>query len=325
MAKTDTKERIINYIQNNGEVTPHELNMHLNISAQAMYRHLKQLIQSGCIIKVGASPRVFYKILDEKENKEDSLVSEEDEIFLDKYFYYVSPIGKGYEGVSAMKKWCERQSLPLKKTINEYRKTILKYDKYKTDERINGIEKIQQTFKEASLDELYYFDFYAIERFGKTKLGYYLLYSKQGQSLSYMKKLINEIKPLINRLIKDKKIDGIAFVPPTVKRELQIMKLIEKECQFNLRVLKVEKLKTEIIVPQKTLSKLNDRIINARDTMIIREKAHFNRVLLIDDAVGSGATLNEISKQMKDKNVCNHVIGCAITGSFKGFEVLNEV
>ena len=65
MAKTDSKERIINYIQNNGEVTPHELNMHLNISPQAMYRHLKQLIQSGCIIKVGASPRVFYKILDE--------------------------------------------------------------------------------------------------------------------------------------------------------------------------------------------------------------------------------------------------------------------
>ena len=78
-------------------------------------------------------------------------------------------------------------------------------------------------------------------------------------------------------------------------------------------------------VSTKTLSKLNDRILNARNTMIVREKAHFNRVLLIDDAVGSGSTLNEISKQMKDKNVCNHVIGCAITGSFKGFEVLNEV
>jgi DNA-binding Lrp family transcriptional regulator len=323
--KTNTKERVIDYIQNNGEVTPHDLSIYLGISPQALYRHLKQLIHSGLIHKIGLSPRVFYKISTKKEVDQDIVFSKEDMLFLEKNFYYVSPIGEGYEGLSAMKVWCKRQSLPLQKTIDDYKKTLLKYDMYKTHDRINGIEKIEQTFEDVYLDELYYFDFYAIERFEKTKLGYYLLYSKQGQSLSYMKKLVHEIKPRIERLINDRAVDGIAFTPPTVKRELQIMKLIEKECHFNLRVLRVEKLRTEIIVPQKTLSQLSDRIMNARKTMLVTEKAPFNRVLLIDDAVGSGSTLNEIAKQIKEKNSCKHVIGCAITGSFKGFEVLNEV
>ena len=38
-------------------------------------------------------------------------------------------------------------------------------------------------------------------------------------------------------------VDAIAFVPPTVKRDLQIMKILEKECSFGLRVISIEKIK----------------------------------------------------------------------------------
>jgi predicted amidophosphoribosyltransferase len=33
----------------------------------------------------------------------------------------------------------------------------------------------------------------------------------------------------------------------------------------------------------------------------VTEQKPFNRVLLIDDAVGSGATLNEIARKLKEK------------------------
>jgi predicted amidophosphoribosyltransferase len=46
---------------------------------------------------------------------------------------------------------------------------------------------------------------------------------------------------------------------------------------------------------------------------------------MIDDAVGSGATMNEIAKKLKSKNVASSVIGIAITGSFKGFDVITDV
>ncbi len=45
----------------------------------------------------------------------------------------------------------------------------------------------------------------------------------------------------------------------------------------------------------------------------------------MDDAVGSGATLNETALKLKRKGICDMVIGYAVTGSFKGFDVLQEV
>lgn len=43
------------------------------------------------------------------------------------------------------------------------------------------------------------------------------------------------------------------------------------------------------IIPQKTLSKTEDRIINARETIEIDDNRHYDNVLLIDDMVGSGS------------------------------------
>ena len=49
-------------------------------------------------------------------------------------------------------------------------------------------------------------------------------------------------------------------------------------------------------------------------------------ILIIDDAVGSGATLHETAKKIRQKNICSgSVIGLAITGSAKGFDVISEV
>jgi predicted amidophosphoribosyltransferase len=58
---------------------------------------------------------------------------------------------------------------------------------------------------------------------------------------------------------------------------------------------------------------------------VVDEKGVYNRILLIDDAVGSGATLNETAAQIKEKGIAKEVIGFSITGSFKGFDVISEV
>jgi predicted amidophosphoribosyltransferase len=88
----------------------------------------------------------------------------------------------------------------------------------------------------------------------------------------------------------------------------------------------VNKVKTPVAVPQKTLNKIEDRIINARETIVVESNASYSNILLIDDAVGSGSTLNETAKKIRQKGLCKGIIiGLAITGSFKGFEVISEV
>ena len=78
-----------------------------------------------------------------------------------------------------------------------------------------------------------YLDFYAIERFGKTRLGTILHYAKQGQNKMLMNILIDEIKQKINTLISVYKIDAIAYVPPTIRREIQLMKVLANGLKIN--------------------------------------------------------------------------------------------
>jgi predicted amidophosphoribosyltransferase len=51
----------------------------------------------------------------------------------------------------------------------------------------------------------------------------------------------------------------------------------------------------------------------------------YNRILIIDDAIGSGATINEIAIKIREKGIAKEIIGLAITGSYKGFEVISEL
>ena len=58
----------------------------------------------------------------------------------------------------------------------------------------------------------------------------------------------------------------------------------------------------------------------------VSEIDFFKNILLIDDAIGSGATINETSRKIREQNICSsQLVGLAITGSFKGFDVISEV
>lgn len=91
------------------------------------------------------------------------------------------------------------------------------------------MHKIKGTFPDTAVDKLFYLDFYSIERFGKTKLGQLLLYAKQSQNRGLIKELVDQIRPQIEKLIKKYKIEAVSFIPPTVKREVQLMKELERQ------------------------------------------------------------------------------------------------
>ena len=49
------------------------------------------------------------------------------------------------------------------------------------------------------------------------------------------------------------------------------------------------------------------------------------KILILDDAIGSGATINEIALKIKTQKLAKVIIGVSITGSYKGFEVISEL
>ena len=118
---------------------------------------------------------------------------------------------------------------------------------------IDGLEKIRNTkgYEEIWLDKLFYIDSYAIERFGKTRLGTLLHFAKQGQNKMLMKIMVDEIQFRLSNFVKNSGADAIAFVPPTIRREVQIMKFMEIQLKIQLPIVKLNKISGIISVPQK--------------------------------------------------------------------------
>lgn len=70
--KTDTRQRILNYIKERRRVTPREVITHFNLNASGVFRHLEKLLQNNQIIKEGKPPKVLYspKILKQKTHSD---------------------------------------------------------------------------------------------------------------------------------------------------------------------------------------------------------------------------------------------------------------
>ena len=103
------------------------------------------------------------------------------------------------------------------------------------------------------------------------------------------------------------------------------MKYLETHLNINLPKIKIQKISGIIPVPQKSLNKLEERIRNAENTFAINETVKYHHLLLLDDAIGSGSTLNQIAGKIKQKNIASKITGLAIVGSFKGFDVVTDV
>jgi predicted amidophosphoribosyltransferase len=135
-----------------------------------------------------------------------------------------------------------------------------------------------------------------------------------------MDEIIGLSRDRINRLLKTEHIQAVGYIPPTIKRERQFMKVLERKLNLPLPRISLLKVKGEIAIPQKALSRIEDRVANARFSILLTEKRKFKKVLLIDDAIGSGATMNETALKLKDSRMASIVVGLAITG----FEVIQE-
>lgn len=330
---TDTANRILNYIKTNKQAKAVDLVRSIGITNAAVHRQLNKLILRQEIMKVGKPPTVFY-ILKEKEKRTSISIPAKVGKFIDKNYIYVSPKGEFLAGTEGFIRWTysinqEHYLLPL---TQEYVRVRTNANTF-----INSYGWVDATaakeraiFGGNVLQRIIYKDFYSIEKFGKTKLGQMVLYAKQSQNIKIIEEIAKQIKPVIDKIILTHNIDTIAYIPPSIKRKVQLMTELRLTLQIQLPEIALVKAYTgDVIVAQKSLSKLQERIINARDTIFVdvnKSARHSGNTLIIDDAVGSGATMHETAKKIRELlKPTGSLIGFAIVGSIKGFEVIREI
>lgn len=341
--KTDTRQKILNFVEANGQITVQDLIGFLGHSPQAIHRQLKQLVQSQQLQKIGMPPRVFYQIDPTSQSKTSPKLTN-DLVLLNKTgivennFVQILPNGTELVGTTAFKNWCDKRGFDLDQYVDKYNQIYNKYEIYKTQEGlIDATNKLTKTYAtEVFLDKMFYLDFSAYEIFGKTKTYTHLLYAKLNEDKKLMFEIFESLnlKAKIGEFIQKNSIQAVSFVPPTVPRKTQFQTELKKYLQLALPHIEVYKLKTPILVPQKTLSLPEDRIVNSQTTFVVPQTIEVANILLIDDFAGSGATLNFIAQKLRQKNRVKNcqIYGLALCGTPNGvvdnstkFEVVKEV
>lgn len=103
---------------------------------------------------------------------------------------------------------------------------------------------------------------------------------------------------------------------------------LRDQLSYTIPIVKLQKLfPNNIVVPQKSLKWDVSRNKNAINTIFAQSwQKKYDKILLIDDFISSGATLNISAKKLKDAWIAQHVIGLAIVGNMDlSYEVINEI
>ncbi len=326
------REKILLLFEQSNELTVKEIVDRLGVSKQMVHLAINRLRAEERLQKLGSTPKTVYRLITTANTVQEPRARYEptgkEANFLAEQFSVVTESGNLLNGSNAFDYWCLQRKLPVQKTLQEFIETKKKYASfYHADGMVDGFNKLKNTkgYDTLWLDRLFYLDFYAIERFGKTRLGTLLHYAKQGQNKFLMRLMMESISPRIRAFLETQNADAIGFVPPTIRREVQLMKFMQTQLSIPLPVVEIKKISGIIPVPQKSLSKLEERIRNAENTFAVTDRRAFRHVVLIDDAVGSGATLNQVAAKIKNKGVAQTVTGLAVVGSFKGFDVITDL
>ncbi len=332
MADTKVKDKIELYIQEHSQARVDDLWRHFKLSRVLIHKYLKELLSEGKVARVGKPPLVFYLYLngDIGATKEGIEISDKLTKAIDSSYLYVTPMGEIVYGIEGFRRWVSdiKENTHLVDLAKEYVKTRTQADSFLNRYGyINATDRLKSIFPETKLDHLYYLDFYSLPKFGKTKLGQLVLYAKQSQKINLIDEVLPSLLKSIQNIIKRYHVDAVGFIPPTIPRKYQFQKEIEKKLALNLPTVDLAKAYLgDIPIAQKTLSKIEDRIANARGSIFIKDNGKkYQTVLLIDDAVGSGATLNETATKIKQTGIAQTVIGLSIVGSYNGFDVIREI
>lgn len=327
--KISTKNKIHQFIKQTNKARVEDIRREFNLTRAIIHRHLNQLLKQQLVKKTGKPPIVFYLPSSPASIKKSQKIDKKSQNLINQTYLYVSPSGEMSYGLNGFKQWATqtKQSNNLPQLAKEYLKTRTETNThYNNDQLINATYKLKNTFNKINLEKIFYADFYALPKFGKTILGQKVLYAKQAQLPQLIKEIALEISPLTQKIITKYNIQAIGFIPPTIPRKLQFLK--ELEYNLNIPLPKINLTKaypSDIPVAQKTLPKLNQRIENARNTIFVKDRdSNYQNILLIDDAVGSGSTLNETATKLK-QNTNKKIYGFAVVGSYKGFDIISEV
>jgi len=330
-----TYKKILDLFKDNEILGATQIAEKLNLSRTIVHKVLKQLLEEKKVEKIWKASHTRYKSFiyspNLKQEEENNIIIDyKTKKLIDENFYKFDSSWKLLQDFQWFKTWLSERNFDLEKSISSYKK-IIKYLENLEDNcgLLDAKNIFKKKFDKLYMQKVYYAWEYSLMEFWRTKLAEMTFYAKQSQNLKLINQTIEEIIYKIECLVKTENIDCIAIVPWSIDRKNQILwKLKKKLEKLNLPFLRIIKYyENNIPIPQKSIKSKSWRIKNAQNTIFVNDKniSNYKKILLIDDFVWSGATLNITAQKIKDE-WWQTIIWFAFVGSMDlKYEVINEI
>lgn len=310
------KTRILELFDNYNELSVLEITKQLNVSKQSVHLCLKKLQEEEVVQKFGRVPLTFYKLLPSSVGGEDVQISlTEDEQTAVNTFTRLNAYGELITGIPAIADYYKNTDRGIHEFIKLFAAERIRINRNKdTSQLINGHNNFRQQVgvSDYNINDLYHVDYEFVGEFGKSRLGILIELAKTTQSDSVFELLIKDVKKQIVNFVYMSDFDAVAFVPPTIPREKQIMKVLEEELAIALPKINIHKVFNEVPVAQKSRLSKESRAINAENSFMVPQQAKYKHLLLIDDIMTTGITLNTIAQKIKRKKIVIKITGLTL-------------
>lgn len=314
---------------------------------------LKLWVELWYIQKTWKAPHSYYSITDlakthfgltQTQNiwKESTILLEYSDRKLLDSFYKFESNGKVLSWAEGFVKRCQnpKRNIDPYEAAKRYIQIIHSIENRKnacglidvTKEFIQGSKQKHKQSK-IFIDRMYYCDRNNYDEFGRGPLAEQAFFAKTSSNMHLNKKVIQEVLPFIDCLIHKQKIDAIAITPWSINRKVQLLWVLRKALSiYHIPFIPLEKyFPHNIPIAQKSL-KWDQRFVNAESSLQINMQAiqkvpkKYHTILLIDDFVGSGATMNISAKKIKQLQLTENIIWLAFVGNIDmSYEVISEI
>lgn len=333
--KLATTKTGVSFLLNNlDQATIKDVAKAWDVSIASAKKYIKKFVDNGMVEKIGKPPKKINYTLTQQGSLHQ--YSTDQERIIDRHYTYITPDGRLFDGTKGFEKFIiNRYGEQTAEGVNKVAKKYLEIrdEYYGSDEQIKMIDatgKLKQTFKDKmNVEKMFYSDFDELPIFEKTQLYQLVTIAKSGhKNIELMMKIVNKMQNNINEIINEYEINAVGFIPSTIMRKTQLMTFVKKRFNLNIPQERIDIYKATNLLPvaQKSLKRIKDRKLNAKNSIIVNSQKQYERVLLIDDIVGSGATLNETAKKILNQDIAQKVYAFAATGSAKPgeFEIIPE-
>ena len=95
------------------------------------------------------------------------------------------------------------------------------------------------------------------------------------------------------------------------------MTFLKKRLALNIPIINAQKNSSLLPIQQKNLKRLKDKIIHAKKSIEIEKTEAYKKVLIIDDVLDSGASINEVAKKLIQQKLTTEVYAFTVVANVK--------